>query len=1212
MKRSVQWLGSLMLLVCAAYPGITFAATTLEHWRARADEVRLLIENDAPRAQLEALRLSETVPPGATPADQARALNLLARAELYLGLTEDTGKHAQAARDLAEHSGDAVGQVEANLVIALNAVNAARFDQLTEASRRAMERMQDIPDRPDLLSEVMLRTGMLYRRMGVLDDAIDIALKNMEIAQRSGNPFALAYAHHGMGIAYEQSERPKESREHYALMLNAARAARSRALQISALLGLGYMNSKLGELGDGERNHREALDLARKLGGPFYIAHAAHGLAGNLARQQRHEEATAFYDENVHVFERGANIIGLWWALNARADNHLALDHPHAALADTERAYALAGRIGLATYISESARRMAARHAAQGDPARAYAFSSESIAMADKAARERASQRISELSQRYQDESRQHEIDRLKHQREKDAARNGLLLTILAASLLLLVAGAFFNLRLRETNSRLEKEIDERFKAEERLALKSHAIDQVHEAAYLMDEARRFHYVNAEACRALGYEREELLNMRLPDIDPNLSPEQLTANWNTLRGAGMLTLESEHCRKDGSRFPVEIHSSYFEFGGQAYILTLVRDISERKALESTLIAREQEFRTLAENLPDIIIRYDRHGRKIYVNAGLPRLTGRPAQELIGETPTQTGVPSEDFMQGYETYLRDTLATGAPHEFELTVSEKDQPERVFNVRFLAERDENGEITGALALARDITEQKRMEDRLASREREFRTLAENLPDNVVRYDLQCRKIYVNSAMSRMTGRPAEELIGEPPFTSNRYVNDSMVRYQAALEAALTSGLPQEIEFEIRNDPDGKIVHNIRFIAERDEHGAITGALAIGRDVTEQKRMEEALASREREFRTLAENLPDNVIRYNPEGRATYVNPNLLRITGTPAEALLGKTPLEFRDDPETQRYQAALERVLLGGIPERIEITLPPSPAGETRTHQVSFVAERRENGEIRGAIAIGRDITPLKETERRLAESHAQLRELIAQRETAREEERKRVAREIHDELGQNLTALKLGLNSLKFSFDTKQPILAERLGQLGQLTERSIQVVRDIATSLRPAALDMGIGPALEWLAEEFQRHTGIPCALDLNPPALSEQSDACAMALFRLTQEALTNTARYAEACQVWITLTHGDGRCMLELRDDGKGFSPAAVGKQSFGLVGMRERVHGLGGQLAIESAPGRGVRIQAIIPGVASPNGNTGCVAETDTSPPPGEGT
>ncbi|MEW6693320.1 MAG: PAS domain S-box protein [Pseudomonadota bacterium] len=1053
---------NLLLAACCLLPLAAASAETLESWRADAAELRILIENDAVQAHRQAQRLIDILPRDATASDRARALNLLARAELYLGMTVEAGKHARAALELAERGGDAVGQVEADLVIMLNAVNAARLDELSAAVQHAMERMQDIHNRPDLLGEIMLRTGMMYRRMGIFDDSVTHALQAMDIAKRSGDPLALAFAHHGLAAAFEHSGHPRESHEQYTLMLEAARAGRSKALQISALIGLGYMESDLGDLRAGEHRHREGLALARDLGGPFYTAHAMFALADNLTRQDRREEAATLYDENVAIFERGHNLIGLWWTLNARADNHRARGHLQAARADADRAYALAEQIGIATYRHESAKRMATILVEQGDYARAYGYSAEAVAMAEKTVRERASQRIIELSRRYQNESRQREIDRLNRLHEEETRHNQFLLVILAASLVLLAISAFFALRLRQTNQRMANEIDERIRAEERLILKSHALDQVREAAYLLNEQGRFHYVNAEACRALGFSRSELLKMAVSDIDPPWTAEKLASMWPRLQSEGGSTFESSHRRKDGSSFPVEIAATFFDFGGQAYVLALARDITERKTLEIALIARE--------------------------------------------------------------------------------------------------------------------------------REFRTLAENLPDNVIRYDLQCRKVYVNPAMSRMTNRPAEDLIGETPFESTKYVDESMTRYHAALEATLTTGIPQEIEFEVRDDPEGNVVHNIRFLAERDERGTIIGALAIGRDITEQKRMEAALASREREFRTLAENLPDNVIRYNLEGRATYVNPNLLRITGTPAEAILGKTPVEFSDTPQSRRYQGTLERVMHSGVPEHMEIHVL-LPSGEFRTHQVHFVAERRGNGAIRGAIAIGRDITPLKEAKKRLAASHQQLRALIAQHEAAREEERKRIAREIHDELGQTLTALKLGISTLKLRYNTNLPGLEERIQDLKGLADRSIQVVRDVATSLRPSALDMGIGPALEWLAGEFHRHTGIPCVLDLRPPERRSPDDACALVLFRLAQEALTNTARYAEASKVWITLIHQDGHCLLKLRDDGKGFIPGAVGRKSFGLLGMRERVESLGGQLSIDSTPGRGVRIKAIIP-FASP--------------------
>ncbi|MEW5788539.1 MAG: response regulator [Pseudomonadota bacterium] len=229
-----------------------------------------------------------------------------------------------------------------------------------------------------------------------------------------------------------------------------------------------------------------------------------------------------------------------------------------------------------------------------------------------------------------------------------------------------------------------------------------------------------------------------------------------------------------------------------------------------------------------------------------------------------------------------------------------------------------------------------------------------------------------------------------------------------------------------------------------------------------------------------------------------------------------------------------------------------------------------------------------------ELERRVEERTAQLRDMAAQRELALDLERKRIAREIHDELGQILTALKLGISTLRLQFGAANPGLGERVRDLLGLADKSIQVVRNVAGSLRPAALDMGICPALEWLAEQFERHAGIPCLLSL--PAHPEPLDESrATTLFRVAQEALTNVARHAQAGQVEMELAvEPSGACRLVIHDDGQGFE-LRHGAQGFGLLGMRERVNGLGGRLDIASRHGGGTRIQASLP--APGNGGTG---------------
>jgi signal transduction histidine kinase len=232
------------------------------------------------------------------------------------------------------------------------------------------------------------------------------------------------------------------------------------------------------------------------------------------------------------------------------------------------------------------------------------------------------------------------------------------------------------------------------------------------------------------------------------------------------------------------------------------------------------------------------------------------------------------------------------------------------------------------------------------------------------------------------------------------------------------------------------------------------------------------------------------------------------------------------------------------------------------------------------------LTIWRDITERKEAEQRLRESYELLRELTSRRETAREEERKRIAREMHDELGQHLTALRMGVSTLRLRFGHDNPDLGEHVQRILLLSDKTMQVLRDVVTSLRPAVLDAGIAAALEWLAAEFSQHGQTTCRLSVSDesPELAEER---AVAIFRIVQEALTNVTRHADAHEVFITLEQTGDDCLLEVRDDGRGFDPVAIPRKSFGLAGMKERVLMLGGALDVASSPGTVLLIKVRVP-------------------------
>lgn len=226
-----------------------------------------------------------------------------------------------------------------------------------------------------------------------------------------------------------------------------------------------------------------------------------------------------------------------------------------------------------------------------------------------------------------------------------------------------------------------------------------------------------------------------------------------------------------------------------------------------------------------------------------------------------------------------------------------------------------------------------------------------------------------------------------------------------------------------------------------------------------------------------------------------------------------------------------------------------------------------------------------DLSKQKNMERKLLESRKQLRDLAAHSERAMEMERKRIAREVHDELGSQLMALKMNLDLLRRELDGPKENVQQRLDSMEHILSKAVRVMRQIATELRPAVLNMGFLASLEWLADSFRKYSNIPCCIK----ACGEVplDDVRATALFRIVQESLINIARHAQASRVDIELSLNDKKIELRIADNGQGFEPKKVGSQSFGLLGMVERLEVFGGKLVIDSARGRGTNLRITLP-------------------------
>ena len=249
--------------------------------------------------------------------------------------------------------------------------------------------------------------------------------------------------------------------------------------------------------------------------------------------------------------------------------------------------------------------------------------------------------------------------------------------------------------------------------------------------------------------------------------------------------------------------------------------------------------------------------------------------------------------------------------------------------------------------------------------------------------------------------------------------------------------------------------------------------------------------------------------------------------------------------------------------------------------------VSATPFRGPDGELIGIVEDFKDISDRKESEKELLQSHERLRDLTSHLQVVREEERTLIAREIHDELGQALTALKMDVHWVRRRLKEDEPSLIDKTHLMSRLIDRTVQSVRRICAELRPGLLDdFGLSAAMEWEAEEFSKRTDIECHIVSDPEDVILPK-MISTAIFRIFQETLTNIARHANATKVEITLKREPEMVEMCVRDNGKGISEGQIlDARSFGITGMRERVHYLGGSLCI-SGDRNGTTVNVTIP-------------------------
>lgn len=412
--------------------------------------------------------------------------------------------------------------------------------------------------------------------------------------------------------------------------------------------------------------------------------------------------------------------------------------------------------------------------------------------------------------------------------------------------------------------------------------------------------------------------------------------------------------------ENSARARLQALSRHLQNFGVEFAAQIAVDTARYERTCNALAASERQFRTLAEHLPTYVARHTPHAEVIYANPSLAGLFDLEPSHLLGMTPTQ--LAPDGWLDDYERGLVETARTGHESQCELRFFAVDGQQVVHHVHFVAERDEAGAIASVLSIGHDITERLYIEQNLKTALEFAEGVIAAIPDIVWLKDVSGVYRLCNHGAGRLIGRPESEIIGKTDcdFFSPELADSIREKDRAAIDAG---GIYVYEEWVTWPHTGELSLLEMRKLPVLDAQGNVTGVLCVGIDITTRKQIEERLARREREFRTLVEHSPDVVMRYDRDFRRVYVNPTFAALIEGGRSAAIGAKPSELPKAHHAVVYEQKLEAVFATGREEEIEV-LWSGGTSAVACYMVKLVAEVGPSGTVDSVLAVGRDISEL--------------------------------------------------------------------------------------------------------------------------------------------------------------------------------------------------------------------------------------------------------
>ena len=606
---------------------------------------------------------------------------------------------------------------------------------------------------------------------------------------------------------------------------------------------------------------------------------------------------------------------------------------------------------------------------------------------------------------------------------------------------------------------------------------------------------------------------------------------------------------------------------------------------QNEALRESQLALEKSrdrFLDLYEFAPIGYFTLKRDGLITETNLTGAALLGEDRKKLINSRFAAFVTPGD--RDRWHQIFMHTLQHGERLDCELALMRSD------GSRFYAQLDRMHLVTAddAPTVRFTLTDTSRRNQAQAS-ERRLRNILDNTLDMILIFEPDTlRFVYANKGAIGSIGFDREELLKMSALDMLPLIPEPESR---AFIAPLVSGKKKTRRFETmvrrKDGRDFPVEVQLQLVRENGDPGLF---VAIVRDITRRKFAEKELRRQKNLMWQVIDMDPNMIFVKDEAGRFLLANQAIADYYGVAIKDMIGKKNCDLNPNLlEVERFLAADHEV----IEKRRELVLTELLVknGEQRWSHTVKRPLLQDDGSV-NVLGIGVDITELKLSGIKLAESYRELQRLALYLENVRAEERAQIARNLHDEMGATLAALKMRIAWLASKLPEGMPLLSSEVNHISDLVSAGIRTVRQVVTDLRPNLLDdLGLAAAVKDHLKRFERDTEIVCNLVLPEDDVTLNEDQ-SVTVFRIIQESLSNVAKHARASRVDISFARQGDSLLLHIEDNGIGFDTARKG-QSFGLLGIKERALMIGGTAAIESAPDRGTSVSLIIPAPTSHN-------------------